>query len=306
VRPYEGNEGSPEPRKRERGPTSDNDLGCKSYLRRRGEAELKEQKRLPSSHNQKRSPTDQMDKEREGRKPQPTNPSSSNELISAFRCSDRLNEKRDLVEEVPRKRAMGNDGARPKKNEAESPQGKGQANNELPTTLAKVRRSDVEAEKEDEVADKIETDKPTKLADQRNLKRVDKADEIDRSLLSKHHLPESIDEFLPSVVPGPDDSFVPPAWLMQATEEVAESVAPTPLTPPIRFDLSKDSVRFSSELLRESDLDLEKFLAQHQDTTLKFGSDFRPIGDLEKILGLHPNFGFFSGVLAGGMDCTKK
>jgi hypothetical protein len=49
-------------------------------------------------------------------------------------------------------------------------------------------------------------------------------------------------------------------------------------------------------------------LAQHQDTTLNFGSEFRPIGDLEKILGLHPNFGFFSGVLAEGMDCrfTKE
>jgi hypothetical protein len=262
VGPYEGNEGSLEPRKRERGPTSNNDPGRKSYLRRRGEAELKEQKRLPSSHNQKRSSTDQMDEEREGRKPQPTNPSSSNELTSAFRYSERLNEKRDLVvEEVPRKRAIGNDRARPEKNEAEIPQGEGQANNELvPTTLVKVRRSDVEAEKEDEVANeiKIETDKPTKLADQRNLERVDKADEIDRSLLSKYHLPESIDEFLPNVVPGPDDSFVPPAWLMQEIEEVAESVAPTPLAPPIRFDLSEDSVRFNSELLRESDLEAHR------------------------------------------------
>jgi hypothetical protein len=208
--PYEGNEGSLEPRKRERGPTSDNDPGRKSHLRRRGEAELKEQKRSPSSHNQKRWSTDQMDEEREGRKPQPTNPSSSNELTSAFRHSERLNKKRDLVvEEVPRKRAIGNDRARPEKNEAEIPQGEGQANNELPTTLAKIRRSDVEAEKEDEAANEIETNKPTKLADQRNLKRVDEADEIDRSLLSKHHLPESIDEFLPNVVPGPDDSLCP-------------------------------------------------------------------------------------------------
>jgi hypothetical protein len=89
-----------------------------------------------------------MDEEREGRKPQPTNPSSSNELTSAFRCTERLNEQRELVKKVPRKRAVRNDGASPEKNDAESPQEKGQANNEeLPTTLAKVRRSDVEAEK---------------------------------------------------------------------------------------------------------------------------------------------------------------
>jgi hypothetical protein len=89
---------------------------------------------------------------------------------------------------------------------------------------------------------------------------------------------------------------------MQATEEVAESEAPTPLAPPIRFDLSNNSVKFNSELMKESGLDLGKFLAQHQDTTLNFGSEFHPIGDLEKILGLHPNFEFFSGVLAEGMD----
>jgi hypothetical protein len=89
---------------------------------------------------------------------------------------------------------------------------------------------------------------------------------------------------------------------MQAMEEIAVSEVPTPLAPPIRFDLSDESVRFNSELLRESDLDLETFLAKHQNTTLNFGSEFRPIADLEKILGNHPNFGFFSEVLERGMD----
>ena len=56
----------------------------------------------------------------------------------------------------------------------------------------------------------------------------------------------------------------------------------------------------------ESDLDLEKFLAKHQQTTLNFGSEFRPVGDLEKILGGHPNFVFFSDVLANGMDYRFK
>jgi hypothetical protein len=131
--------------------------------------------------------------------------------------------------------------------------------------LARVQRSDVEADKEDEVADEANTDKVTKVADQRNLKRVDKADELDLNLLSKHHLPESIDDFLPRVVPGPDDSFDPPAWLMQATEEVAATAAVTPLAPPIRFDLSEESVKFNSELLKESNLDVEEFLAKQQD-----------------------------------------
>ena len=55
--------------------------------------------------------------------------------------------------------------------------------------------------------------------------------------------------------------------------------------------------------LKESNLDLETFLAEHQQTTLNFGSQFRLIGNLRKILGSHPNFGFFSNVLASGVDC---
>ncbi len=196
------------------------------------------------------------------------------------------------------KRAAGFNKARPEKHHTRKPEG-----TEPPTSLARVRRSDAEADKEDEVADETDNDKVTKVADQRNLKRVDKADELDLNLLSKCYLPESIDDFLPNVMPGPDDSFEPPAWLMKAIEEVAATAALTPLAPPMRFDLSVDSVKFNSELLKESNLDTEEFLAKHQDTTLNFGSEFRPIGDLGRMLGSHPNFAFFSNVLKHGMDC---
>ena len=94
----------------------------------------------------------------------------------------------------------------------------------------------------------------------------------------------------------------PPAQLMQATEEAAALEVQTPLSPPIWFGLSNESVRFNSELLKENSLDLEKFLVMHQDATLNFGSDFHLIDELEKILGNHQSFGFFSGVLAEGAD----
>ena len=225
---------------------------------------------------------------------------SSDERTSAFMCSERRIKRSRLDEKVPSERAVRNNRARPETNDAKRPNGP--TNDELPTKFARVRRADVEAEMEDKVADETKTDKPAKLADQRNLVRVDKADEIDRSLLSECHLPDSIDEFLPSAIPGPDNCFEPPAWLMQATEEIALSEVQTPLAPPIRFDLSDNSVKFNPELLTKSDLDLEKFLASHQRTTLNFGSEFCPINHLRKILGGHPNFGFFSDVLTNGVD----
>jgi hypothetical protein len=73
-------------------------------------------------------------------------------------------------------------------NEARIP--KSRTGDKLPTKLARVQREDVEAEKEeDEVAAETETDEqPKKIADRRNLIRVDKADEVDRNLLSKCYL----------------------------------------------------------------------------------------------------------------------
>jgi hypothetical protein len=41
-------------------------------------------------------------------------------------------------------------------------------------------------------------------------------------------LPPTIEEFLPGEIPGPDDNFNPPPWLMQAVEEVAAADVPTP------------------------------------------------------------------------------
>jgi len=44
------------------------------------------------------------------------------------------------------------------------------------------------------------------------------------------------------------------------------------------------------------------FLNYHKTTILNYGSEFRPLGDLETILGDHPNFQFFSTLHDNGMD----
>ena len=89
---------------------------------------------------------------------------------------------------------------------------------------------------------------------------------------------------------------------MEAIQEVVESPVPVPRPPPTRFDLSEESVSHNTKLLKSCDLSLETLLAQHQDSTLGFGSEFRPVEQLEKILGEHPNFVFFSEVLENGMS----
>ena len=149
--------------------------------------------------------------------------------------------------------------------------------------FAGICKSDIQAESETDELEEPTKDAPNQIADRRNKDRICTAVAIDQQLLRKSYLP-NIEAFFPFVCPGPDDSATPPGWLMKAIAEVAATTVLTPRAPPIRFDLSDASVRHNSQLLKECDLDLGKFLAAHQDTTLRFGSEFRPIEELKKIL----------------------
>ena len=46
----------------------------------------------------------------------------------------------------------------------------------------------------------------------------------------------------------------------------------------------------------------ENLLSSYQDTTLGFGSEFRPADQLQTMLGQHPNFDCFSDVISNGME----
>ena len=89
---------------------------------------------------------------------------------------------------------------------------------------------------------------------------------------------------------------------MDAIEVVANAAAPAPTTPPVKFSLSEEAIQFNTALLKDNELSLDRLLLEHQHTTLGFGSEFRPLEQLETILGQHPNFSFFSDVLSHGMS----
>ena len=139
-----------------------------------------------------------------------------------------------------------------------------------------------------------------RLAAERNEKRVDRANDADSSLLGKY-LSCSIDDFLPEVLVGPDDFAVPPKSFIDAVAEVASSPVPTPNKPPVEFSTSAEAVLRNSELLAAYDYDLERLLTAFPSTTLDPGSEFRPIDQLEKVLGSHPKFDSFRPVLTEGM-----
>jgi hypothetical protein len=88
----------------------------------------------------------------------------------------------------------------------------------------------------------------------------------------------------------------------QLIRTVFEARVDVPLAPPIWFDVTEEAIQHNSGLLKECDFDLETFLNNNQNSTLAFGSEFRPTPQLEMILGQHPNFPFFKQVLDHGMD----
>jgi hypothetical protein len=70
----------------------------------------------------------------------------------------------------------------------------------------------------------------------------------------------------------------------------------------VRFSTDAASLWANEELLAQHDYDLGAFLDVQEDTMLAFGSKFRPVSQLDRILGQHPNSPFFCNVLGSGMD----
>jgi hypothetical protein len=158
---------------------------------------------------------------------------------------------------------------------------------------------EIESDK-DNIAPAGDTTEQETVSAQRDQDRADQANATDQKLTSKH-LSFDIDEFLPNTIPGPDDGFTLPDWLMEAIEAVAKAKAPAPKAPPVKFSLSEEVIQFDTDLLKDKELSLDRLLLEHQHATLGFGSEFRPLEQLETILGQHPNFDSFSHVLSNGM-----
>jgi hypothetical protein len=128
-----------------------------------------------------------------------------------------------------------------------------------------------------------------RVANRRNLDRIERANISNQQLLSKY-LPSSVDDFLPNRIPGPDDSFTPGPELLKAIQTVFEARVDVPLAPPSWFDVTKETIQHNSGLLKACNFNLTTFLAKNQNSTLAFGSEFRPTTQLEMVLGPHPNF----------------
>jgi hypothetical protein len=146
------------------------------------------------------------------------------------------------------------------------------------------------------------------IAIERTAKRITRKDTIDRSIIGEFptgraiYLPSNVDDILPSQIVGPNDFFEPGPHFISQIRTIMRSLPPTPLAPPFRFGTTPPDLAHNAGLLEAAQFDLAQLLPRHQRSTLGFGSEFRPVPDLEPLLGRHPLFPFVSGILSNGMD----
>jgi hypothetical protein len=115
-------------------------------------------------------------------------------------------------------------------------------------------------------------------------------------------LPSSLTSFLIAPVVGPDDSFIPKTNLVEAIRKVATTPAPVPKAPPIRFSTTPEALNHNAQLLQDKHYSMASLISQNHETTLAYGSEFRPVPQLKSILGGHPHFPQLQTILQEGMD----
>jgi hypothetical protein len=78
---------------------------------------------------------------------------------------------------------------------------------------------------------------------------------------------------------------------MEGVERLARVDSPVPRRPPIQFDTYPGLLQTNTFLLWEYGNDFESFLADNQDTTIGYNSEFHLVDQLRSVLGDHPRFG---------------
>ena len=135
----------------------------------------------------------------------------------------------------------------------------------------------------------------------RNLERLRDANEKDNQILSKY-LPADIKSFFPCGIEGPVDFRKPSESWVQEVLTVARTPCPVPSKPHVRLGIDMDSLIHNTSYLATCDWDMGEVLERHKGTTGYHGSEFRPIQQLSRIVGRHPNFKFLRKMLEEGFD----
>jgi hypothetical protein len=152
---------------------------------------------------------------------------------------------------------------------------------------------------------RVKTNRPQTLGDKRNEIRLTRANANDARMLSKY-LPAHMHQIMPQPALGPDDHFAPPPNFLPRLKQVALTPVPAPKHPTLIFATTPQALSHNARQLANAGHDLSQLLDRNRETTLHFGSEFRPIHQLEMVLGGHPLFSQLRTILTEGMDYRFK
>ena len=114
-----------------------------------------------------------------------------------------------------------------------------------------------------------------------NQSRLNTRNTADLNLLSKLHLPNDLSSVLNTPIHTPDDEkFVLLDWFLKAIKTVADTETPTPRPTPFQFSTKTTSVAHNTNLLQNAGKSFASIIDGHQDTSLSYSSEFRPLDAL--------------------------
>jgi len=133
----------------------------------------------------------------------------------------------------------------------------------------------------------------------RNMERLREANERDMGDLSKY-LPSDVNWFFPIGVEGPNDEASPSEDWIRRVQRVGETPCPVPVAPHFLFAIDEESVAANTAYLEKRGWDLMLALRDHEGTTAGHGSEFRPMDQMQSIVGGHPSFPFLKEMFEEG------
>jgi hypothetical protein len=147
---------------------------------------------------------------------------------------------------------------------------------------------------------RIETPQ-NKASSKRNAGRLALTLRKDEQLVCKYLHGDS-QWFVTETVTGWDDHSEPPSWLLTEVAKVTKQDMTTPQEPPVQLTMDADQAAQKSAILEWYNFDLERLIEDNKERTPNYGSEFRPLHQLQRILGEHSHFPELKQIISHGMD----
>ena len=87
-----------------------------------------------------------------------------------------------------------------------------------------------------------------------------------------------------------------------AVEQVTRTAVLAPSSCPLQFEFTVDAATYNSNLMEEIGYNLGKFINQNPGSTISYGSELRPLNQLEPLLVHHQSYDRFKSNHINGID----